>query len=145
MRNTRPYTLDGALFPSLDMPPGMLAHSGVLRKFFTDGPSILRTSIILGLSSTFRTASTGSMGSTEGLNTASTGSMSSTEGLDTASAGSMRSKGTASTGVSAVSDPEILGVKSIRSTEPRNTVGARSIYSRNTAGTLTYSSCSPRK
>ena len=61
-------------------------------------------------SSTFRTASTGSMSSTEGLNTASTGSMSSTEGLNTASAGSMSSKSTASTGVSAASNPEILGV-----------------------------------
>ena len=36
--------------------------------------------------------------------------MSSAEGLNTASTGSMSSKGTASTGVSAVSYPEILGV-----------------------------------
>ena len=77
---------------------------------FTDAPSVLRTSSILGVSGTFRTASTGSTSSTEGLNTASTGNMSSTEGHNTASTGSMSSKRAASTGVSAVvSNPEILG------------------------------------
>ena len=86
------------------------------------------------------------MSSTEGLNTASTGSMSSTEGLNTASTGSMSSKSTASIGVSAVSNPEILeSVERIRSTEPRNTASTRSAYSRNTARTLKYSNCSPRK
>ena len=49
------------------------------------------------------------MSSTEGLNLASTGSMSSTECLNTAGTGSMSSKRTASTGVFAVSNPEILG------------------------------------
>ena len=72
----------------------------------TDAPSILRTSSILGVSSTSRTASTGSMSGTEGLNT---GSMNSTEGLNTAITGIMISKSSASTGVSAVLNPEILG------------------------------------
>ena len=76
----------------------------------TDAPSILHTLSILGVPSTVRTPSTGSTGSTGGRNTASIGSMSSTEGPNTASTGSMSSTNTASTGVFAVSNPEILGV-----------------------------------
>ena len=56
----------------------------------TDAPSILRTSSILGVSST--------------------GRMSCTEGLNTASTGIISSRSTVSTGVSAVSNPEILRV-----------------------------------
>ena len=68
------------------------------------------------------------MSSTEGLNTASAGSMSSTEGLNTASTGSMSGKSTASIGVSAVSNPEILVWRvSAVYTEPRNTASTRSI------------------
>ena len=101
--------------------------------------SILRTSSILGVSSTFRTASTGSMSSTEGLNTASTGSMSSTEGLNTASTGSMSSKSTASAGVSPESNPKYLGAWSIEYPQystPKYCEYSQSIYSRNTACTL---------
>ena len=50
------------------------------------------------------------MSSSEGPNNAGTGSMSSAEGLNTATTGSMSNKNTASTGVSAVSNPEVLGV-----------------------------------
>ena len=50
------------------------------------------------------------MSSTEGLNSASAGGTSSTEGPNTVSTGSMSSKSTASTGLSAVSNPEILEV-----------------------------------
>ena len=79
----------------------------MLQEFYTDAPSILRISSILGSIEYISHCEYWGMSSTEGLNTAGTGSMSSTEGLNTASTGSMSSK-SASTGVFAVSNPEIL-------------------------------------
>ena len=72
--------------------------------------------------------------------------MSSTEGLNNAITGSMSSRSTASTGVSAVSNPEILGnIQSIRSTETRNTASIAVYTPEILPVLLKYSSCSPRK
>ena len=45
--------------------PSTVRTSHLIEQGFTDAPKILRTSSILGVSSTFSTASTGSMSSTE--------------------------------------------------------------------------------
>ena len=99
----------------------------------TDAPTTLRTSSILRVSSTFCSASTGSMSTTEGLNIARAGSMSNTERLSTASTGSMGSKSAASTGVSAVSNPEILGVYRVSAVQNPEILRVLAVY---IAGTL---------